>query len=273
MIDNFLQADLSVWQWIMVILAGILTGIINTLAGSGSLITLPIFIFLCGLPAPVANGTNRIGALFQSATGVYGFWKSGVANFSASQWLVVPAILGAMLGAWIATTLDKESMFQAIGFLMVFMLVVLIVNPRRWIRESDASSSQNKRPLSIFIFFVIGIYGGFIQAGVGIMLLAGLVLMARYNLITANSIKLLIVLLFNIPVLAIFLWYNQVDIGWGVVMAICQSIGAVIGVRFAARVPNANVWIHRLLIIIVCVSAIRFLGIYDRALAWYTGTY
>lgn len=266
MIDNFLQVDLSVWEWIFIILAGILTGVINTLAGSGSLITLPIFIFLCGLPAPVANGTNRIGALFQSATAVYGFWKSGSSNFKGAEWLVIPAIIGAALGAWIATTLDKEAMFRAIGFLMLFMLVVLIINPKRWIRESAASSSQNKKPLSIFVFFIIGIYGGFIQAGVGIMLLAGLVLMARYSLIAANSIKLLIVLLFNIPVLAIFLWYHQVHIGWGVVMAICQSIGAVLGVRFASKVPNANIWIHRLLIVIVCISAIKFLGIYDLLL-------
>ncbi len=269
MFEDFLQADLSIFQWITIVLAGILTGIINTLAGSGSLITLPIFIFMCGLSAPVANGTNRIGALFQSATGVYGFWKNGAADFKAAGWLVVPAVIGAALGAWIATALDKETMYQAIGGLMVFMLGVLIINPKRWINVNEASREYNRKPLTILTFFIIGIYGGFIQAGVGIMLLAGMVLMARYNLVAANSIKVLIVLLFNVPVLAIFLWYNQVHIGWGILMAICQSIGAVLGVRFAATVPNANTWIHRLLILIVFISAMRFLGIYDWLLSFF----
>jgi uncharacterized membrane protein YfcA len=115
-----------------------------------------------------------------------------------------------------------------------------------------------KSPLTIIIFFAIGVYGGFIQAGVGIFLLAGLVLVSGYSLGAGNGIKLLIVFSLSIPALFIFFYHGQVHIGYGLLMALFQSIGAWLAVRFVARVPNANVWIHRLLILMVAAAAVRF---------------
>lgn len=258
--------DLVWYQYVFIALAGVLTGIINTLAGSGSLVTLPIFILLCGLPANVANGTNRIGAFMQSIVGVYAYKKTGQTNFKGSTWPIVAAVAGAIVGVLLATKMDKEMMYRAIGVLMAFMLVVMMVNPKRWLTETNVDQGRNRSPLVLIIFFVIGIYGGFIQAGVGIFLLAGLVLATRYSLVAANGVKLLIVLLFNIPTLIIFFYYNQVHVGWGLFMAVAQSIGAWIGVHYVARLPNANVWIHRLLIVIVSISAVKFLGIWDWAM-------
>lgn len=250
--------DLSVWQTVAFCAAGVLAGIINTLAGSGSLITLPIFIFVCGLPAPVANGTNRIGVILQSAVGLHGFRKTGTTDFSGTSWLVIPSIIGALIGSRIAVGISEQAMNYTIGGLMVFMLLVLLVNPKRWIQETQAELARNKSPLSILVFFLIGIYGGFIQAGVGIFLLAGLVLISRYSLSAGNGIKLLIVLAYGIPTLLLFFWYNQVHVVYGLLMAVFQALGAWLAVKFVARVPNANVWIHRLLILIVAVSAAKF---------------
>ena len=112
--------------------------------------------------------------------------------------------------------------------------------------------------MTIMGFFLIGIYGGFIQAGIGIFLLAAMVLGARYSLVASNGIKLLIVFIFNIPTLFIFFYYNQVHVGLGLTMAVFQAIGAVLGVKTISKLPNANVWIHRLLIVIVIASAIKF---------------
>lgn len=263
MLAEFMGLDLSLSQWCLFAFAGVFTGIINTLAGSGSLITLPIFIFICGLPAPIANGTNRIGVLIQSAVGINAFRKAGQVNFQYSQWLIFPAVLGAILGSLVAVQINEKLMNYSIGGLMVFMFFVLLVNPKRWIRESDPDPSRHRGWLSMLVFFGIGVYGGFIQAGVGIFLLAGLVLAARYSLKDANAIKLLIVCCFSVPALIIFLINQQVHIGVGLAMAVFQSIGAVLGVRFASKVPNANVWIHRLLILIVLVSATKFLGLWD----------
>ncbi len=253
-----MEMDLTALEWLLFALAGVVTGVINTLAGSGSLITLPIFIFLCGLPAPVANGTNRIGVMVQSAVGVVGMSRSGVVDFRGAARLIIPAVAGAALGSRIAVSIDEEAMNYAIGGLMVFMLVVLLVNPRRWIHEGGFDLSTRRRALALPVFFAIGIYGGFIQAGVGIFLLAGLVLLARYTLSAANGIKLVIVAAYGIPTLAIFFLQDQVHMGFGLAMAVFQSIGAWLAVRFVVKMPNADVWIHRLLIAIVAVSAVLF---------------
>lgn len=251
--------DLGIWSYILIAAAGITTGIINTLAGSGSLITLPIFIFMCGLPAPVANGTNRIGVMLQSLVGVRGLKKSGVLDLRHVEWLAIPAIIGSTLGSMIAVEMNEQMMNLAIAGLMIFMLIVLLVDPKRWIKTGEQKPGFYKKPGTILIFFLIGIYGGFIQAGVGIFLLAGLVLASKYSLGKANGIKLLLVFLFNIPALISFFLAGQVHLGFGLIMATFQAIGAVIAVRIISRYPNANVWIHRLLIVIVIASATRFL--------------
>ncbi|MEM6342432.1 MAG: sulfite exporter TauE/SafE family protein [Bacteroidota bacterium] len=263
MFGEMFSLDLSLSEWLLFGFAGVFTGVINTLAGSGSLITLPIFIFICGLPAPIANGTNRIGVLIQSGVGILAFRKTGGVSFQHSLWLIAPTIFGAIVGSSVAATFDERLMNYAIGGLMVFMFFVLLLNPKRWIRESEPDPSKNRSWQRLLIFFAIGLYGGFIQAGVGLFLLAGLVLAAKYSLKDANAIKLLIVFCFSIPALIIFFINQQVHIGFGLSMAVFQSIGAMIGVRFASKVPNANLWIHRLLVLIVLVSASKFLGLWD----------
>jgi uncharacterized membrane protein YfcA len=251
---EFLSSDIA--MWILFAVAGVVAGVINTLAGSGSLVTLPIFMFVCGLPPNIANGTNRVGVIFQTVVGIRGFRESGT-DYRGSAWLVVPAVIGALLGAWLASEMSAGQMRYVIGGLMVVMLFVLLVNPKRWIQESDSSNRNNAGWLSIGIYFLIGIYGGFIQAGVGIFLLAAAVLVSRYSLKDGNAIKLLVILAFAIPTLGIFCWHNQVHFGYGIAMAVFQSIGAVLGVRFATRVPDANLWIHRLLIVILIAAATK----------------
>jgi len=263
------EINLSWIDFLLFMLAGIFTGVINTLAGSGSLITLPIFIFMCGLSAPVANGTNRIGVLMQSLVGSTSFYRQGQLPVKNLAWLILPMFLGALSGAWVAVDLDEKMMNRAIGFLMVFMLVVLLIQPKRWIQPSEIEGgSRNKVWFNFLIFLGIGFYGGFIQAGVGIFLLAGLVLAAKYTLLQANGIKMLAVVVFSVPALFIFFSYQQVHLGYGLLMAVFQSLGALIGVRFVAKLPNANLWIHRLLILIVFVSALKMFGLLDLIIEW-----
>ena len=250
-----LSSDIA--AWVLFAVSGIVAGVINTLAGSGSLVTLPIFMFVCGLPPNIANGTNRVGIIFQSIVAIRGFRKSGTVDYRGSIWLVAPAVVGAMLGAWLASEMSANQMRYVIGSLMVVMLFVLLINPKRWIQESDAAERNNRSLLSIGTYFAIGIYGGFIQAGVGIFLLAAVVLISKYSLKEGNGIKLLVIVAFAVPTLAIFWWHQQVHFGYGIAMAVFQSLGAVLGVRFATRVPNANLWIHRLLIAILITAATK----------------
>ncbi len=257
--ESLWHIDLSPLQLLLFALGGMASGVINTLAGSGSLITLPIFVFFCGLPAPVANGTNRVGVLLQNVVAIRGLARAGITDFEGSLWLVVPATLGGIVGSRIAVALTEEWMNLSLGGLMVFMLIVLSLRPERWVRESRHSIGRNKHPLTVLAFFLIGVYGGFIQAGVGIFLLAGLVWLSQYSLRRGNGVKLLIVLMLTIPSTLIFFLYQQVHLGYGVLMAVFQGIGAWLGVRFIARVPNANVWIYRLLLLVTAVSALKFL--------------
>jgi len=181
-----------------IIAAGFGCGFINTLAGSGSLISLPVLIFL-GIPANVANGTNRIGILVQNFVSVRSFHNRGLLDLRGGLMLVAPAIVGGIIGAQIAVNLDEQMLRRVIGALMAVMLVVIIARPKRWLEGELEKIEGRPTIFQIVLFFFIGMYGGFIQAGVGVFLLAGLVLAIGYDLVRANAVKLLIIFSISSP--------------------------------------------------------------------------
>lgn len=240
----------------LALLAGVFAGIINTLAGSGSLVTLPLLIFL-GLPANVANGTNRVGILVQNIIGIRELKRGGYLPLAGSRWVIAVTTLGAIAGAFIAVDLDEAAMEVAIALVMVVMFFVILIKPQRWLREkAELAEGRPKIPI-LLMFFAVGIYGGFIQAGVGVLLLAALVLGAGHTLITGNAVKLVITLVYTALILGIFIYAGQVNWSYGLLMAVGQGAGGFIGARFAIRVPGANVWVRRLLIVVVLASIIK----------------
>lgn len=243
-----------------VIAAGFGCGFINTLAGSGSLITLPLLIFI-GLPANVANGTNRVGVLIQNLVSVGSFRQQQVLDMRQGLMLATPAIFGSLFGAQIAVNLDEQMMRRTIGALMVVMLIIMLVRPNRWL-ESPTEHVQHRPGWGqLLLFFAIGIYGGFIQAGVGIFLLAGLVLGVGYDLVRANAIKVLIILCFTIFALVVFVLNGQVWWGIGLLLASGNAIGGWVAARMA--VERGAVFVRGLLIVVVVVSAAELLGLFD----------
>ncbi|MEN8242056.1 MAG: sulfite exporter TauE/SafE family protein [Chloroflexota bacterium] len=248
------------FQYPLVILAGFIAGFINTLAGSGSLVTLPLLIFM-GLPATVANGTNRIAILLQNVVGLSSFKKNDALDSRGMFWLAIPAAAGSLLGAQIAVNLNEEIMRQTIGVIMVLMLFVILLRPKRWLQGTLVQLEGRPTILQFVIFFVIGIYGGFIQAGVGIFLLAGLVLAVGYDLVRANAVKVGIVLIFTVIALAVFIKNGQVNFLIGFILAIGNMLGAWIGAKVA--VEKGAEWVRRLLILVVIISASNLLGVFD----------
>jgi uncharacterized membrane protein YfcA len=244
----------------LTILAGAIAGFVNTLAGSGSLVTLPLLIFI-GLPATVANGTNRVAILLQNIVGLNSFRREEVLDIRCVWYLGIPAVIGSILGAQIAVSLNETLMRHVIGVIMVIMLFVILLRPKRWLTGEIIEITSRPTLLQLVIFFLIGIYGGFIQAGVGIFLLAGLVLAVGYDLVRANAVKVGIILFFTIFALAIFVINDQVNWAIGFILAIGNMIGAWVGARVA--VERGAVWVRRLLIIVVVVSAANLLGIFD----------
>ncbi len=246
-------------EWLFypaVVAAGLACGYINTLAGSGSLITLPLLIFM-GLPANVANGTNRVAILLQNVVGVASFHKREVLDFRRGKWLLLPAILGALVGARLAVSLDERLMQLAIAGVMLLMLAVLLLNPKRWLE--DASAAMGARPgwREWLVFFPVGVYGGFIQAGVGIFALAALVLASGYDLVRANAVKLLIVLVFTPFALLVFALNNQVNWTVGLIMAAGNMAGAWLGARSAVK--GGAAFVRRVLIFVIAASAAKLL--------------
>jgi uncharacterized membrane protein YfcA len=244
----------------LVILAGFIAGFINTLAGSGSLVTLPLLIFI-GLPANVANGTNRIAILLQNVVGVSSFRRKDALDVRGAIWLGIPAAVGALVGAQIAVNLDEMLMKRTIGVIMIVFLFIILLRPKRWLQGTLIKLEGRPTALQFIIFFFIGIYGGFIQAGVGIFLLAGLVLAVGYDLVRANAVKVGIVLVFTIFALAVFIKNGQVNFLIGFILAIGNMLGAWIGARVA--VEKGAEWVRRLLILVIIVSASNLLGLFD----------
>lgn len=231
-------------------ITGFAAGFINTLAGSGSLITLPILILL-GLPANVANGTNRVGVLMQSVVAVATFRRGRALDATGAWLLVAPAVLGSVLGAQLAVDLDEILLRRIIGALMIALLVVMFVRPERWLA---VAGPRRARPwLEVPLFFAIGVYGGFIQAGVGIFLIAGLVLGAGFNLVGANAVKNAIVLAFTAAALVVFVANGQVHWLLGLLLAAGQGAGAWVGARLAVR--RGARFVRWVVVVIVVLSA------------------
>ncbi len=243
-----------------VIAAGFVAGFINTLAGSGSLVTLPLLIFI-GLPATVANGTNRVAILLQNVVAVRGFHRENMLSLRQGLWLAAPAVVGALVGAQIAVGLDEAILRRTIGVLMVVMLAVILIRPKRWLEGRSGDAHSRPSWWQFAIFFAIGIYGGFIQAGVGIFLLVGLVLSAGYDLVRANGVKVLIILCFTVMALAVFVLNDQVNWTVGLTLAVGNMSGAWVATRVAIK--RGAVFVRWLLIAVLVVSAVLLLGLGD----------
>ncbi len=273
--------DISPLQYLLAILAGIVAGIINTLAGSGSAVTLPMLIFL-GLEPTSANATNRIGVIIQNIVGIATFARSGRMQLRGDTgqsvpesildadslrfglWLSGAGMLGAIVGAYVATLLDKDAMNLAIGGMLVVVLVTIFFNPTKWLREKSEVRKERPELFVLLLFFAIGIYGGFIQVGVGVFLVTALVLGVGYTIVHANAVKLIFVLALNIVALAVFIRLSvEINLWMGALMAVGQSLGAWAAVRFAVTVKDANRWVRYLLIVVVIYSILRLFGLLD----------
>jgi uncharacterized protein len=212
----------------LAVLSGALAGFINTLTGSGSLVTLAMLMF-AGLPANFANATNRLGVLTQSTVAVLTFHKNGKLNYQFSKPFVLPSVFGAIVGTQLAVNVSEKVINTSIGNKILIFLA----------------------------FFAVGFYAGFLQAGVGILLHVAFVLGAKYSIKDSISLKTFLVFLFTIPSLFIFIWSGQVDWSLAVLLSIGQSVGAWAAAQFAMKHPQASLWTYRMLIVVVVFSIVH----------------
>ncbi|MEI7597159.1 MAG: sulfite exporter TauE/SafE family protein [Bacteroidota bacterium] len=241
---------------ILVVATGIFCGFVNTLAGSGSVISLPMLMFL-GLEPHVANATNRVAIFLQSVTGTYKFYQKGKLDLKLGIKMAAIASAGSIIGANIAVSIDKEMMQKAIGIVMVIMLFVVLVKPEKWLQKELLETKTKLTAFQIIALFGMGIYGGFIQAGVGIFLLSLLVMGMGLDSIKANAIKILITAVYNIFAIGIFIYYGQVNWYYGLILAGGNIAGTQIAMRYGLKL-GVN-FIRWVVVFMISVSAIVML--------------
>ena len=250
-------------EWYIYVIAFVgatIAGSVNTLAGNGSAITLSILTELIGLPGNMANGTNRIGVLMNGMGSTYGFYRGGKLNLENSKVVITMVVIGAVVGGLIAVSITSEQFMGIFRFLMVTMLVVILVNPKRWLKKSRTESLL-PRPVMIFLYFLLGVYGGLIQMGMGVFFLAVLVLLDGYTIIHANAIKVTVVLLFTILMVIIFQIRGYMEWPIGLLLGTGQFIGGWYTAKIASRHPSAEKWAYGLLVVIVVLSILSLFGV------------
>jgi uncharacterized protein len=242
------------YKLLILIPVGIIAGFVNTVAGGGSLLSLPVMIFM-GLPPAMANGTNRVAIFLQNISGVAGFKSKGVSVFPYSLWVGISALLGAIIGAKISVDLDDKTFNHIIALVMVGVVLLTVFNPGSRAEKAVEDLSKKAQFIGIIAFFFVGIYGGFIQAGVGFIILGSLTYINKLSLVKANSIKVFVVLIYTIAALAVFIIEDQINWLYGLVLAIGNMTGAWVASRYS--VEKGDKWIKRFLIVMVTILAIK----------------
>ncbi len=208
-----------------------------------------------GVPPAVANGTNRIGILLQSITSISGFKSKGITPTVFSIYIGISALIGSLIGAKIAITIKGALFNKILAVIMLGIVLFMVFKPKKTNLETAIRTHGKYRWLSIVVFFGIGIYGGFIQAGVGILILLALTTINHTNLLTANAIKAVVVGIYTIGALAVFAYNDQLNYLYGIALAIGNAAGGWIGSRWAVQQGEKIVKIA--LLIMVCFMAFK----------------
>ncbi|MBN2425323.1 MAG: sulfite exporter TauE/SafE family protein [Calditrichaceae bacterium] len=211
---------------------GIITGLINIVAGGGSTLSLPVLLFL-GLDSATANGTNRLGIMIQNIAAISGFQKDKLNEFSLSFKLALFTLPGAIIGALAAVEISDLWFKRILGVVMILIVLTLFIPPVP--KGADQKQEQQNNWKLYFSLFGIGFYGGFIQAGVGFLLMAALFHLLRITLIKVNIHKVFIILLFNIPAFLLFLAADKVAWLPGIVLAAGNATGGWLSARISVK--------------------------------------
>lgn len=251
---------MTIIEALVLIAAGLMVGFINTLAGGATIISLSVLMFM-GLPLNVANGTHRIAAAFQTLTSVSTFRSKKVLDWRKGLVLGLPVIAGSLVGARIAIEINEELFEKIVAAVMLLMLVLILYKPQRWMEGRQDLIDKKMSWKQVLIFFAMGLYGGFIYVGIGYFLLAAVVLSAGYDVVRANAIKVLIVLMYVPFTIGVFLWGGMINVEYGLVLAVGQVAGAYIGAR-SAVVRGAG-FVRWVMVVFIIISVLHLTGIVD----------
>ena len=244
---------------ILLFLAGIAAGFVNVNAGGGSFLTIPLLIILGGLPATAANASNRVAILLQNIIAVKNFRRHGFRDIRQGIKLGLSAMAGAVIGSMIALDIPDNVFRTILSVIMVLALVVILHTKRK--NSTEQFAEQLRYPvLQIFMFFFIGIYGGFIQAGTGYLVICSLSIIGGLSLVKTNSLKIIIIAAYLVPSLLVFLLNGEIRWLPALVLAAGTSIGGWFGSTFAIR--KGDKWIRIILAAAILVMAAKMIGLF-----------
>lgn len=242
------------YHYLLLVGVGFVVGFINTVAGGASLISLPILIFL-GLPPAVANGTNRVAIVLQTAIAVAGFKSKGVSTFPFNIYLGISALLGSVIGAYIAVDIKGETFNRILAIIMVAVVLIIIFKPKVNVAELEERITGKYLWIGMLAFFFIGIYGGFINAGIGFIIILFLHYVHRLSLVRTNATKVAVVFIYTLAALVVFALNDKVIWKVGLVLAIGNGLGAWFSSRIS--VDKGDGYIKIFLIGMVLVMAVK----------------
>jgi len=236
--------------------AGVIAGWFNVVAGGGSMLTVPIMLFM-GMPAPVANGTNRIGILMQDVVAVTAFRKKGFSDFRLSLSLAAMASIGAVGGALLGVRLEGELFRWFLAVVMVVTMIMMTVQKKKSRATEHADGKPKRVVLGHVLMIVAGFWGGLIQIGVGFILMPILHKVMDLDLVRVNMHKVFIVLVYTFVALLVFM--TNVSINWyaGIALACGTMIGGWLGAHYS--VSYGDIWIRRVLFVTMSLFIIKLL--------------
>ena len=255
--------DLTWIHVIILVCSGLVVGFINTLAGGGTIISISVFMFF-GLPPVVANGTNRIAVLLQNTTAVANFSKKKMIDWNKALRLAIPIALGGTTGAFLANIISNVFFNYFFGFVIVLIGITLIFKPKQWLNEKENLVHKALKWWHYLLFFIIGIYGGFIHVGIGYIILSSLVLFTGNELTKANAIKNFLVLSY-IP-LSLIIFAVQGNVNWA--YGLIHGIGNIAGAQIASSIKfkNSGNFIRYIMIALIIVVILQLFQVINAQL-------
>lgn len=246
---------MELWEIFLLMTVGVIAGWLNVMAGGGSLLTVPVMLFM-DVPAPVANGTNRIAILAQNITAVYAFFRKGFSDFKLSLSLSLAASIGAVGGAFVGVQLDGVWFNRTLAIVMILVMLVMATGKKKSHNNNENSEPKNLI-LGHFCMIGAGFWGGFIQVGVGFILMPILHRVMGFNLVRVNMYKVFVVLSYTI--VALFIFATQLELLWwaGLGLAVGNSIGGWYGAH--TTIHKGEVWIKAVMYIALSCFIIKLL--------------
>lgn len=217
----------------LLLITGIATGFLNVMAGGGSMLSVPMMIFL-GIPGTVANATNRIAILPQNISATLAFFRKGFSNFRLSFSLAACSIPGAIAGSWIASQIPNDNFNTLLAIIMIIVLIIMAIPQEKQI-DHKTTPSRARLIAGHLCMVAIGFWGGFIQIGVGFLIMPVLNRVMQFDLLTTNMHKVFIIMCYTAVALIVF--STQLDLIWqaGIALAIGTSIGGWLAANFQIK--------------------------------------